>query len=302
MANIILLLFCFAAGIALRALGRFPDNAPASLNAFIINIGLPALSLAYLNGLELTPQLAVAALAPWAMFLLALAVLWPACRLAGLSRPSTGCVILVGGLGNTSFLGLPLIEAYYGPDWVGLGIVMDQIGSYLVLAVLGIAVARLFAAGPRPRAGDILRRVVSFPPFLATLAALALIDATYPAWLATLLDRLAATVAPMALVSVGLQLRLSSLAGRFGALALGLGFKLLLGPLLMLGLLLALLPDRGTGFQVTVFELAMAPMIGASIVAMENDLDPQLATLLVGLGVPLSFLTLAGWHQLLALL
>ena len=52
--------------------------------------------------------------------------------------------------------------------------------------------------------------------------------------------------------------------------------------------------------QVTVFEVAMAPMIGASIVAMENDLDPQLATLLVGIGVPLSFLTVSGWYYVLA--
>jgi predicted permease len=44
----------------------------------------------------------------------------------------------------------------------------------------------------------------------------------------------------------------------------------------------------------------MAPMISAAIVAMDNDLDPPLATLLVGLGVPLSFLTLPIWHQALA--
>jgi hypothetical protein len=33
---------------------------------------------------------------------------------------------------------------------------------------------------------------------------------------------------------------------------------------------------------------------------MENDLDPQLATLLVGLGVPISFVTLTAWSYLLA--
>jgi predicted permease len=51
---------------------------------------------------------------------------------------------------------------------------------------------------------------------------------------------------------------------------------------------------------VTIFEVAMAPMIGASIVAMNNDLDPSLATLLVALGVPLSFITLAIWYHVLA--
>ena len=54
--------------------------------------------------------------------------------------------------------------------------------------------------------------------------------------------------------------------------------------------------------RVTVFEAAMAPMIGASIVAMDHELDPPLLTLMVGVGIPLSFLTLPAWWYLLGLL
>ena len=38
--------------------------------------------------------------------------------------------------------------------------------------------------------------------------------------------------------------------------------------------------------QVTIFEAAMAPQIGAAIVAMEYKLDPPLVTLMVGIGIP----------------
>jgi predicted permease len=44
----------------------------------------------------------------------------------------------------------------------------------------------------------------------------------------------------------------------------------------------------------------MPPMIGASIVAMEHELDPPLLTLMVGIGIPLGFLTLPVWFWLLA--
>jgi predicted permease len=54
--------------------------------------------------------------------------------------------------------------------------------------------------------------------------------------------------------------------------------------------------------RVTVFEAAMAPMIGASIVAMDHDLDPPLLTLMLGVGIPLSFLTLPIWWYLLTLI
>jgi predicted permease len=299
MGNLALLLFCFVAGIALRRTGRLPQNAPAALNAFIINISLPAMALGYLNKVELQPAYAYAAAMPWIMFAVGFAVLWPLCRVMRLSRRTTGCVILLGGLANTSFIGIPMIEAFYGDQWVSVGIVADQLGSFIVLAVLGISVARVFSGGDKPAWRDIAIRIFGFPPFIATIVALLLMPFTYPAWLDTMLLRLAATVAPLALVSVGFQLRLSDLRGKTGPLALALTYKLLVGPLVILGLYAWLLGANGPLIQVTIFEAAMAPMISAAIVAMENDLDPPLATLLVGVGIPLSFLTLPVWHQLL---
>jgi predicted permease len=59
------------------------------------------------------------------------------------------------------------------------------------------------------------------------------------------------------------------------------------------------LSGDGQVLNVTVFEAAMAPMIGASIVAIDHELDPPLVTLMVGLGIPLSFVTLPVWWRLL---
>jgi predicted permease len=61
------------------------------------------------------------------------------------------------------------------------------------------------------------------------------------------------------------------------------------------------LGDRGPLLQVTVFEAAMPPMIGESIVAMDHELDPPLLTLMVGIGIPLAFLTLPAWYRVLGL-
>jgi len=44
----------------------------------------------------------------------------------------------------------------------------------------------------------------------------------------------------------------------------------------------------------------MPPMITAGIIAVEHDLEPELVALMVGVGIPLSFLTLAGWWWLLS--
>jgi predicted permease len=88
---------------------------------------------------------------------------------------------------------------------------------------------------------------------------------------------------------------LADLAGRVPALTLGLLFKIVFGPLLITLILVKLLGANGQLTQVTIFEAAMAPQIGAAIVAIEHKLDPPLVTLMVGIGIPLSFLTLPLW-------
>ena len=83
-----------------------------------------------------------------------------------------------------------------------------------------------------------------------------------------------------------------------------MGRALSLSPATVGGLMLTggLANTEGPVTQVTVFEAAMAPMIGSSIVAMDHDLDPPLVTLMLGVGIPLSFLTLPVWWYLLTLI
>ena len=90
-------------------------------------------------------------------------------------------------------------------------------------------------------------------------------------------------------------------SGKATALVAGLLFKLALAPALILILFAGIFGVEGPVMRVTTFEAAMAPMIGASIVAMDHDLDPPLLTLMLGVGIPLSFLTLPAWLYLLTL-
>lgn len=300
MNNIVLLLLCFGLGIALRTSGRLPAGAPAALNGFVVNVSLPALTLITVQGLSLQTQVALAALMPWMLFAIGLAFFWGVGRVLHLPRSTTGALMLTGGLANTSFVGLPMIETWYGREYLGVGIVVDQLGSYLVLSTVGILVAgigRDASASLDWRA--VARKIAGFAPFVALVVAFALRPFELPEGVLAVLRRLADTLVPLALVSVGFQLRLSQVRGRIPALAVGLGFKLVLGPALVLLVLVGLLGQTGTVIRVTVFEAAMGPMIGAAIVAMDHDLDPSLVTLMVGLGIPLSFLTLPCWWWLL---
>ena len=107
------------------------------------------------------------------------------------------------------------------------------------------------------------------------------------------------TIVFLALVSVGLQLRLDQLSGIRVPLSIGISFKLLLGPALILLVYVGFLGAAGKIVQITLFEAAMGPMIGASIIAIQYGLNPPLITLLVGIGITASFLSLPLWWYVL---
>ncbi len=275
-----------------------PDNAPATLNSFIIHISVPALTLLYIHQLELSGDIVLVIAMAWLHFGFAAGFFWLLGRQMKFSRGTVGALILTGGLGNTAFFGLPMIEAYYGPQGMATGILIDQAGSFLVLSTLGIIVAGVYSAD-RPTAASIVFSILRFPPFIALIIALLLLPVEYPEWMNAVLKRLGDTLAPLALLSVGLQLRLGHLWGNCCALFFGLGFKLLLAPLAFYVLYVLVLGAHGPTIQITLFEAAMPPMITAAIIAQERKLDPELATLMVAVGLPLSFLTLTGWWWVL---
>ncbi len=290
-----MLLVCLAAGTVLRATHRLPENAPATINGFIVNLALPALILAKIHALRLSGALIWPVLMPWLLFALGGLTFLAIARMLKFSKLTTGALILTAGLGNTSFVGLPMIEAFYGPKQMATGILIDQLGTYLVLGTAGITVASLFSSGSaKPR--EIALKIIKFPPLLALALALLTLTLPYPAWLTALFNRLGDTQAPLALVSVGVQLRLEQLRGCYVPLSLGLTFKLILGPALIALLYLGILGKSGPTMQVTLFEAAMGPQIAGAIVALQHGFNPALVTLMVGIGITLSFVTLPLWY------
>jgi predicted permease len=300
MAGLALIAACFLIGIALRWSGRLPENAASALNGFVIHVSLPALILLHLHRFPIDVKMLPLIAAPWLLFLFGAAFFLIIGRLACWSRQTTGGLILSGSLANTSFVGLPMIEAFYGVQFLGLGLFIDSLGTYLVLSTLGTLLA-VGCAIDRQRLGlrAIASKVALFPPLIAVLLAMALRPVQFPETVEAALARLGATLVPVALVSVGYQVRFGALRSRLHQLSVGLAFKLILGPLLVGLVLVKLVGSTGEAAQVTIFEIAMAPQIGGAIVAMEHKLDPELVALMVALGLTLSFVTVPLWWYVL---
>jgi len=150
MGNVVLLFACLAIGMGLRWGRRVPDNAHTTINAFIIHVSLPALTLFQVHSVVFDHSLIYAAAMPWLLFTAGALLFWAIGRMLLLPRATVGALAVVGGLGNTSFMGLPMIEAFYGTGGMPTGIVIDQLGTYLVLSTIGIMLKPTTHLPPQP--------------------------------------------------------------------------------------------------------------------------------------------------------
>lgn len=286
-------------GMALRRIPDVPETTGNVLNLFVIYFSLPALVLLKIHALTVSGTLWVPMAMPWVMLLVTAGGTWVLSRAFSWDRATTGCMLLLVPLGNTSFLGIPMVRAFFGDAATPYAVLYDQVGSFLALSTYGSLILAFFGQRDRgPRFAEIAKKVVTFPPFLALNAALVLRTVSYPPAVVNFLDRLAATLVPLVMIAVGFQLTLRLEKRVVVQTAVGLGIKLAAAPLAAL-FLCRLAGLTGEAVRVSVFEAGMPPMVSAGALAILANLAPRLAAALVGIGVVASFVTLPLLFRLL---
>lgn len=308
----LVILIGLALGIALRKSRHLPAGAPKVLNAYVIAVAVPALVLARLPSFlrELWTRdepvdgaLVFLPIIPWLIFGGSIVFFGFLHRRGWIRKDQWGLLALSGGLGNTAFVGFPLIEALLGPANLPPAILLDQLGTFLALSVGGTLWISYFRASERKfSAAKFARELFRFPPFLALLVAFALAAfAPFSLLAQGVVERLASTLVPVAMVSVGVQLSLDRIMLRRESrgVLFGLGYKMALVPLTIGLFSYFVLRMRGDLLSVAVLESAMAPMITSTVLGMEAGFAPELGALMLGVGIPLSLASVPLLHFLM---
>ncbi|MCE3013552.1 MAG: AEC family transporter [Proteobacteria bacterium] len=309
MSNLVLIFVSLICGYLFRRTDRLPATTSQALNSFIIFMSLPALVLLQITNLFKTLEFQWNYLLPismpWIVFGLSWLFFSQLGRKRNWTRARTGALILISGLGNTSFVGIPLLEGIVGPEAVAWGVLIDQLGSFLVLSTLGLLVASLYGKS-RGAARSPLRQTLSFPPFIALVTALVLgmNRISFEGVTGEILQRISLTLVPLALFSVGFQLKLnlSTLKRYLRPLSLSLFYKMVFCPLFFLTLVWILRIEIDLVTRVMILEAAMATMITSAVVVSEFSLDEELANLMVGVSILISLASVPLWDKLIAIL
>lgn len=292
MESFIFLAFLLIAGQVFYRL-KFPDNFANSLNLFVINLSLPAMVLYQIPKLSFNVEHISYIVLPWSILLISIISLWLIFKVLKIERTLQGALYLLIPLGNTSFVGVPMVEAFYGESYIPLALIYDQFGSFLIFATYGTVIVSIFS-GEELTAKKVAKKIFLFPAFIALIIAMfiPIHDIFGP-----MLKNLSLTLVPLAIVSVGFSLRLK-MAEHKKIFATSIAVKLILLPFIAYLLVLVFGFDMQVS-KIAIFEAGMAPMVTASILAMNAGLAPRFSASFVGYGIIASFVTLPILHMLL---
>lgn len=288
---IVVVVGAFLLGWLLSTLRPIPPIVVASADKYVLRLALPALILAKLSTVELNADLVLPIAVAWSLIIGAATLIILVCRALVLDAKVTGALLLVAVLGNTSFLGLEMVQSLLGVDHMPSAIAFDQLGTFLGLSLWGSFVASRYGAGEigwRP----VARRLLRFVPFLAVLASIPLRAVDVPEVVYTLLNGIGRTLAPVAMGALGLRFTVRVSRSVATPALLGLCLKMLVMPGAVYVLASLVGSTHDLAWSASILQAAAPPMVTAGVVAVGAGLSEDLVAFMVGIGTLVAFVSI----------
>jgi predicted permease len=284
MGNIIFIAVLLGIGMVLKKI-NFGDDFSKALNNFVIYISFPCVVLLNVPSINISMQTINIAIIAW--LVLFASIIGVLLITKNSDKNVRACLLLVGVLGNTSFLGIPLITAIAGNETMPYILIYDQFGTFLALSIYGAIVVAYFEDGSL-NIKSIVKKIVYFPPFIAIVVAFIIGEPSSD--IKPYIAILAATLTPLAIVSVGYEMKFT-LGAQKAIFVKASILKLIIAPLIgyTLGVMFCL---DNIALQTVTLEAGMPSMITAGILAIRHNFAPTLAASMIGYGVLASLLTI----------
>lgn len=298
-----------ALGFVSTRAGMFTRDHMSVFSTYVAKIALPLLVFVNVAGRspgEIFQPTYLLTYAASAVAMFALAALWCAAR----KRPPVRRAFMGMAMGGTNngFMGFAIFLIVV-PDVAGAAVGMDMLVDNIVIIPLTLFLAERFS-----HAGEVgaltsllraLRSVVTHPLMLAIAAALLLnaVGVAVPTTLDRALTLVAQTSSGLALFTVGGMLVGLQIRGMISDVVVSVAGKLLVMPLLALGLLLALeaagLPALTGEFKAAAIITTALPTFTVLTALGEKYGEGEFGAAAVMTGTVASFVTLTGWMWLL---
>lgn len=287
-----------AAGYVMRRTGLVREEAATDLSKAVFYFTLPPLIFQALHRAELHWSLLLMPVAAVSLALVGIGVGLALTRAFRIPGPKAGALIIATVFGNTTFLGYPIIQGFYGEDGLTLAIFYDLLGAAMVANTVAVILAGSLGRREPVQARKIIRRIVLLPPVWGMAAGLGLRWLVIPNPVETVIQSMANLTVPLIMLSIGLSLKLRDWRQDLPLVAMATAGRLVVFPLV------AWIALRALGFpqdmlQVAVLQAGMPTMFFSLTLALLFGLRKELVLNIIMFSTLLSFLSLPAWHWLL---
>jgi len=278
MTNIVASIFVvMGLGWGFKKYGLLGDEAEKVFNQYLFYLALPALIIVKMAdtsfaGLGFT--FIVLNVLPLLAVMLFVYAGW---RTGLFDRQFARLLIIVAGLGNTVYLGFPVISMSLGPETIGYAAVAASLQNVFIFT-FGFFFMGTVCGGNCPRAG-FTRLALKNATLWSSLIGLGISDAglRLPELLHSVLNDIGKTTLPLSLFTIGLSLYGKSVRRNFRNVMWVAGLKMVFVPAAYVALALAF-GFKGVVSKVTFLQLAMPAAVMNYVIAKEFEFDADLVS------------------------
>lgn len=209
------------------------------------------------------------------------------------SKPVQGSFLLASMVGNTGYLGYPVILALVGEKYFGWALFYDMLGTTIGAYGLGVLLAARFG-GVAQSHWQLVRAILQNPALWSLGLGLGFRQIPLPELAERSLQGFAWSAIALSLVLIGMRLSQLKSGGYLRQASMSLAIKMLLVPLI-LGIGLFLLGITGSPLLVIVLQMAMPPAFATLVLAEVYNLDRDLSVTTLAIGSIGLLLTLPIW-------
>lgn len=309
-------------------LGRkLPPKTSKYLGQFLYWVGVPVGIVAFMRGAKISGYIWVAPIAGWIAMLVGaiFARLWIELEISdertkaiasgidapedapdqptfetAWDRPTQGSFLLAMMVGNTSYLGFPVVLSLIGPEYFLWAVLYNTLATSPGLHGIGYGIASYFGNNStnQPRKG-ILPVILGNPALWSFGFGFLFRNVPLPELAERSLKLSAWGVVTLSIIMIGFQLSYLGAVREFGRASICLAIKMVVVPLVV-GTGLMFFGVTGWPRLAIVLQMGMPPSIATVIYATAYGLDRDLSVATVAFGSVGLLLTLPVWLWLFA--
>lgn len=275
LSTIIVILIMIFLGYFLKRINLLNTKDIDVLNKLVINVAMPCLifSSLYVADLSNITNLAVMPMITLIVGAISGLMVFIVLTFKGYSKKQKWSVIVPVAIGNTAFLGFPMVLGVFGQTGLIRAIFSDM-GTLIMFLSLSIILMANFGGTFK----EVIKRILSFPVLWAVILGVSFNLFNIPiGGIATdVIGYLAAAAIPIIMISLGISLQFEGFLRNLKEAGLAVIVKLFLAPLIAF-IIVNLLGISGMGYTIAIVEAAMPSGMLTLVLAINYKLDFKLS-------------------------